>query len=38
MTKNSDTNKYSYSGYGIGFDAQVSFLLSGGRGLGKSNS
>ena len=28
MTKNSDPDKYSYSGYGIGFDSQSQFLIS----------
>ena len=30
MTKNSDTEKYGYSGYGIGFDRRSSFSFPGG--------
>ena len=28
MTKNADPNKYSYSGYGIGFDSRSFFSVS----------
>ena len=40
LTKNTDSDKYSYSGYGIGFDAHRTFSLSdgnevAGRGWGK---
>ena len=35
LTKNVDFDKYKYSGYGIGFDAHGSFLLSDGSGFGK---
>ena len=33
LTKNADTDKYSYSGYGIGFDAGGCFYFSGVVGL-----
>ena len=33
LTKNADTDKYSYSGYGIGFDAGEFFYFSGVVGL-----
>ena len=36
LTKNTDFNKYKYSGYGIGFDAPRSFSLSDGSGFGKN--
>ena len=36
LTKNVDFDQYSYSGYGIGFDACGSFLLSDGAGFGKN--
>ena len=36
LTKNADTNKYSYSRHGIGFDRCRSFSLSDGCGLVKS--
>ena len=36
LTKNTDPNKRSYSGYGIGFDSRVSFSLSGVCGSGKN--
>ena len=32
LTKNSDIDKYKYSGYGIGFDSKGSFLHSNGLG------
>ena len=35
MTKNSDIDKYGYSGYGIGFDRKSSFSFPGG-GFGKN--
>ena len=35
LTKNTDINNYSFSGYGIEFDATGSFLLSDGSGFGK---
>ena len=35
MTKNTAIDKYSYSGYGIGFDARGSFLLLNGSWFGK---
>ena len=35
-TKNADPGKYSYSTYGIGFDARGSFPLSDGSGFGKN--
>ena len=35
LTKNSNIEKYSYSGYGIRFDVRLSFLLSDGSGFGK---
>ena len=28
LTKNADSDKYSYSGYGIGFDSQIECSLS----------
>ena len=31
LTKNADTEKYGYSGYGIGFDRRGSFSFPGGR-------
>ena len=31
MTKNANTNKYGYSGYGIGFDRRSSFSFPGGE-------
>ena len=31
LTKNADTDKYSYSGYGNGFDANSHFSLSNGK-------
>ena len=34
LTKDVDPDKYKYSGYGIGFNACGSFLLSDGRGCG----
>ena len=33
MIKNADSDKYSYSGYGIGFNAGGTFSLSDGSGL-----
>ena len=36
LTKNTDPWKYSYSGYGIGFDACWSFSLSDSSGFGKN--
>ena len=36
LTKNADSDKYKYSGYGIGFDASGSFSLSDGSGFGKN--
>ena len=36
LTKNSEFNKYRYSGYGIGVVARGSFLLSDGSGFGKN--
>ena len=36
MTENVDTGKYSYSGYGIGFDTHEIFPLSDGSGFGKN--
>ena len=36
LTKNSDLDKYSYSGYGIGFDSHGTFSLSDGVGFGKN--
>ena len=30
MTKNTDFDKYGYSGYGIGFDRRGNFLFPGG--------
>ena len=36
LTKNSDPDKYSYSRYGIGFDARGTFPLSAGNGFGKN--
>ena len=38
LFKNADPDKYKYSGYGIGFDAWVKFLLSNGSRFGKSCS
>ena len=35
LSKNANPGKYSYSWYGIGFDAPSSFLLSVGGGFGK---
>ena len=35
MTKNSDIDKYGYSGYGIGFDRKSSFSFPGG-GFGQN--
>ena len=35
LTKNADPDKYSYSGYGIGFDTHKTFSLSDGIGLVK---
>ena len=35
MTKNTDINKYKYSGYGIGFDRQGNFSFPG-NGLGRN--
>ena len=35
LNKNSDLDKYKYSGYGIGFDASGRFSLSDGSGFGK---
>ena len=35
LTKNADPDRYSYFGYGIGFDAPRSFSLSDGSGFGK---
>ena len=34
FTKNADSDKYKYSGYGIGFDASESFSLCDGSGFG----
>ena len=31
LTKNADSDKYGYSGYGIGFDASSQFSLSNGE-------
>ena len=36
VTKNVDTDKYSYSGYGIGFDAHRSFSLFNGSVFDKN--
>ena len=36
LIKNSDPDKYKYSGYGIGFDARARFYLSNGSGFGKN--
>ena len=36
LTRNVDFHKYKYSGYGIGFDASGSFLISDGSGFCKS--
>ena len=36
LTKNSDPDKYSYFGYGKGFNARGSFSLSAGSGFGKN--
>ena len=35
MTKNADTDKYGYSGYGIGFDRRTGFSIPGG-GFGQN--
>ena len=35
LTKNADIDKYTYSGYGIGFDKKSSFSFPGG-GFGKN--
>ena len=35
LTKNADPDKYKYSGYGIGFDANESFLLPDSSGFFK---
>ena len=35
LTKNSDIDKYKYSGYGIGFDAKGTFSFPGG-GIGQN--
>ena len=35
MTKNTDINKYKYSGYGIAFDRQGNFSFPG-NGLGRN--
>ena len=32
LTKNGDIDKYGYSGYGIGFDRNTSFLVGNGNG------
>ena len=34
LTKNTDINKYGYSGYGIGFDRKTSFSI--GNEIGKN--
>ena len=36
LTTNTDPDRYKYSGYGIGFDASGSFLLSDGSGFDKN--
>ena len=36
LIKNVDPDKYSYTGYGIEFDARGSLLLSGGSDFGKN--
>ena len=36
MTKNADSDKYSYSGYGFGFDAHSAFSMLSGDGFGKN--
>ena len=36
MTKNVDSDKYSFSRYWIGFDARGTFLFSDGSGFGKN--
>ena len=36
LTKNTDTDKYPYLGYCVGFDGRGLFLLSGGSGFGKN--
>ena len=36
LTKNTDSYKYSYCGYGIGLDVHLTFSLSDGSGLVKS--
>ena len=36
LSKNADPDKYSYSGYGIGFDACRTFSSSDGSGFGKN--
>ena len=35
MTKNANVGKYSYSGYGIGFDTPGLFTMSNNSGIGK---
>ena len=35
LTKNTDADKYSYSGYGIGFDTRIEFSLPDGS-VGKN--
>ena len=36
LTKNADSNKYSFTQYGIGFDSSGFFSLSESSGLGKN--
>ena len=36
MTKNANVGKYSYSGYGIGFDTPGLFSMSNNSGIGKN--
>ena len=36
LTKNANTNKYRYSGYGIGLDTRGSFSLADGSGSGRN--
>ena len=36
LTKSADPDKYSYYGYGIGFDTRGAFSLSDGNGFGKN--
>ena len=36
LTKNADSDKYGYSGYGIGFDVHSSFSLRNGSGFSKN--